>query len=80
MARKLNLSGFGPDAFEPGLDFNKPEDWYLKEAANIAFGDKEDEAVPEANDAEIKIFSQARRHLPDLSPSRDSSRRGTHGH
>jgi len=64
VARKLNLSGFGPDAFEPGLDFTKPEDWYLKEAANIAFGDKENEAVPDADDAEMEIFRQARRHLP----------------
>ena len=64
MARKLKLSGFGPDAFEPGLDFTRPEDWYLKEAANIAFGDKKGEAVPDADDAEMETFRQARRHLP----------------
>jgi anaerobic selenocysteine-containing dehydrogenase len=39
---------------------------YLRMVANIAFGDKTDgsEKVPAASGQEIKIFEQARRHLP----------------
>lgn len=50
VARKLNLSGFGKNAFAPGMDFTRPEDWYLKEVANIAFGDKKGEGVPSSRD------------------------------
>jgi tetrathionate reductase subunit A len=64
ITQKLNLSGFGKNAFGPGMDFTRAEDWYLKQAANIAFGDKEGEAVPDADDAEMEIFRKARRHLP----------------
>ncbi len=64
ITEKLNLSGFGKNAFGPGNDFTRVEDWYLKEAANIAFGDKKGDAVPEADDAELEIFRKARRHLP----------------
>jgi anaerobic selenocysteine-containing dehydrogenase len=64
ITKKLNLSGFGKNAFGSGMDFTKAEDWYLKQAANIAFGDKEGEAVPDADDAEMEIFRKARRHLP----------------
>ena len=64
IAEKLNLSGFGKDAFGPGMDLTRAEDWFLKEAANIAFGDKKGEVVPEADDAELAIFHKSRRHLP----------------
>ena len=64
ITKKLNLSGFGKNAFGPGMDFTRTEDWYLKHAANIAFGDKEDEAVPNADETEMEIFRKARRHLP----------------
>ncbi|MGA7144369.1 MAG: molybdopterin-dependent oxidoreductase [Desulfobacterales bacterium] len=64
ITKKLNLSGFGKNAFGSGMDFTRAEDWYLKQAANIAFGDKEGEAVPDADDAEMEIFRKARRHLP----------------
>ena len=65
IAEKLGLPGYGPDGFGEGLDFNHREDWYLKAAANIAFGDKEDgsDVVPEASDAELEIFRAARSHL-----------------
>ena len=64
IARKLELSGFGKDGFGEALDLNKPEDFYLKLVANIAFGDKKNEAVPDANDEEIDTFLRARKHLP----------------
>jgi len=64
VTEKLNLSGFGKNAFGPGMDFTRIEDWFLKEAANIAFGDKKGHMVPDADDAELAIFRKARRHLP----------------
>lgn len=63
IAEKLNLPGFGKDAFGPGWDLTRQEDWYLKNAANIAVGDKEGDSVPEASPEEIKIFMEARKHL-----------------
>ena len=66
LAEKLKLPGFGENAFGPGLHFKRDEDMYLRMVANIAFGDKPDgsEKVPAASAEEIKIFEQARRHLP----------------
>ncbi len=64
IAKKLGLSGVGKDGFGPGMDFNRPEDYYLKLAANIAFGDKPGETVPDASDEEVDLFIKSRRHLP----------------
>lgn len=66
LAEKLKLPGFGENAFGPGLHLKREEDMYLRMVANIAFGDKPDgsEKVPGASVQEIKIFEQARRHLP----------------
>lgn len=66
IAEKMSLPGFGPDGFGAGKPFLRPEDFYLKEAANIAAGEKPDlaDAVPEADDAEMELFLQARAHLP----------------
>jgi tetrathionate reductase subunit A len=64
VSEKMKLSGFGKEGFGPGMDFTVPEDWYLKEAANVAFGDKKNHAVPDADDAELGILRKARRHLP----------------
>jgi len=64
VAKKLGLSGFGKDAFGPGMDFHRPEDWFLKAVANIAMGDKPGETVPDASDEEMELFRRARRHLP----------------
>ncbi|MGQ9695663.1 MAG: molybdopterin-dependent oxidoreductase [Thermodesulfobacteriota bacterium] len=63
IAEKLGLPGFGKDGFAPGWDFTRPEDWYLKLAANIAVGDKPGDSVPEASFEEMKIFTEARKHL-----------------
>jgi tetrathionate reductase subunit A len=65
-AEKLGLPGFGRDGFGAGEDFRRPEAFYLKMVANIAFGEKPDgsDAVPEASDEELRIFEAARRHLP----------------
>ncbi len=64
LAEKLKAPGCGKDGFGPGLDFRSSEDYYLKEVANVAFGDKDGEdKVPPASDEEMKIFLKARRHL-----------------
>ncbi len=60
-AERLDLSGFGKNGFGPNSDFKRPEDFYLKLVANIAM---DDEPVPDADPEEMKIFLQARRHLP----------------
>jgi anaerobic selenocysteine-containing dehydrogenase len=65
-AEKLSLPGFGPDGMGKGVPYTRPEHLYLKQVANIAFGEKEDgsDAAPEADDDEVKLFLSARRHLP----------------
>ncbi|GAB4534733.1 MAG: molybdopterin-dependent oxidoreductase [Anaerolineales bacterium] len=66
VGKKLGLPGFGKGGFGETGDFNRPEDFFLKLVANIAWGDHEDgsDAVPEASDDEMTLFRQARRHLP----------------
>jgi anaerobic selenocysteine-containing dehydrogenase len=66
IAEKLELPGFGPNGFGEGMPFIRPEDHYLKQVADIAFGEKEDgsDSVPEADDEELRLFLEARRHLP----------------
>ncbi|MEK6564047.1 MAG: molybdopterin-dependent oxidoreductase [Candidatus Omnitrophota bacterium] len=65
-AQIMNMPGFGRGGFKEGLDLLRPEDYYLKMAANVAFGDEKDgsKAVPEADNKEIDIFLKARRNLP----------------
>ena len=66
IAEKLGLPGYGVNGFGDGMDFKAAEDYFLRMAANLAFGDKEDgsDAVPEADEEEFRIFREARRHLP----------------
>jgi len=66
LAEKLELPGFGKDAFGPGLDLMHPDDLYLRQVANLAFGEKPDGSknVPDADDRELKLFLNARSHLP----------------
>jgi tetrathionate reductase subunit A len=66
VAERMELPGFGPNGLGEGVPFLRPEDHYLKQVANIAVGDKPDlnDAVPEADDAEVQLFLDARRHLP----------------
>ncbi|MFQ5537236.1 MAG: molybdopterin-dependent oxidoreductase [Gemmatimonadota bacterium] len=64
VGKKMGLPGFGADALGKGFPFDRPEDWYLKLIANIAVGDKPGEMVPDADEEEMRIFREARRHLP----------------
>jgi len=66
LAEKLNLAGFGDDAFGKGLHLKHQDDMYLRMAANLAFGDKADgsEKLPAASSEDTAIFLKARAHLP----------------
>jgi anaerobic selenocysteine-containing dehydrogenase len=67
IAEKLGLSGFGKDGLGKGKDFKRQEDFYLKMASNVAFGEKADgsDSVPDADNKEIELFISSRRHLPE---------------
>lgn len=64
IAEKMNLPEFGKNGLGEGKDFTRPEDFYLRMAANIAAGDKPGDEVPDADDDELGVFEQSRRHLP----------------
>ena len=66
VAEKMDLPGFGPNGLGEGVPFLRPEDMYIRETANIAAGEKPDleDAVPEADDAEVELFLTSRAHLP----------------
>jgi anaerobic selenocysteine-containing dehydrogenase len=65
IAERLQMPGFGPRGFGSG-DLTRPEDFYLRMVANIAFGDSSSgsDVCPDASDEEVEIFLKARRHLP----------------
>ncbi len=66
LAEYLGMPGFGPDGFAPGVPLKRPEDFYLKMVANVAFGDSStgSDVCPDADDEELRIFLAARKHLP----------------
>jgi tetrathionate reductase subunit A len=66
MAEKLGLPNFGPNGLGKGVDYTHPDDLYIRMVANLAFGEKKDgtDGVPEASPEEIKLFTEARKHLP----------------
>jgi tetrathionate reductase subunit A len=66
LRREARLPGYGENVFGPGGHMKREEDLYLRMVANVAFGDKPDgsDRVPAADAEEIRIFEQARRHLP----------------
>jgi tetrathionate reductase subunit A len=66
LAEALGLPNFGPNGLGEGTPLTHMDDLYLRLVANLAFGEKEDgsDAVPDADDEEVRIFLEARRHLP----------------
>jgi tetrathionate reductase subunit A len=64
IAEKMNLPGFGKNGLGEGIDFLRPEDFYLRMVANVAAGEKPGDEVPDADEWEVKQFAEARRHLP----------------
>ena len=65
LAERLELPGFGENGIADGQSLSHPDDLYIRMLANLAFGDKEDgsESVPDADEEEIRIFTESRRHL-----------------
>src|SRR4030042_6772649 len=61
LAEKLCVKGYGKDGFGPGQDFTKPDDFYIRMVANVG---TDGTPVPEADDAEVKLFLDSRKHLP----------------
>ncbi len=66
IAEKLNLPDFGPNGLGEGVDFKHSDDLYLRMVMNLAYGEKKEleDAVPDASEEEIKLFIEARKHLP----------------
>ncbi|WP_337844813.1 molybdopterin dinucleotide binding domain-containing protein [Thermus sp.] len=66
LAERLGVPGFGEKGFTNGMPFTHMDHFYLKLAANLAFGEKADgsDALPQADEKELAVFRQARRHLP----------------
>jgi anaerobic selenocysteine-containing dehydrogenase len=66
LAERLGLKNFGPGGLGDAGDLTHQDDLYLRMVANVAFGEKEDgsDAVPDADAEEMRLFEQARRHLP----------------
>lgn len=66
VAKKMALPGFGDHAISDHegstYPLNRPEDYYLRAAANVAF---EGNPVPDANDEEI-LISGVSRIMPDI--------------
>jgi anaerobic selenocysteine-containing dehydrogenase len=61
LAEKLGMKGFGKDGFGPGQDFTRPDDFYIRMVANVA---TDGAPVPDADEGEIKLFLESRKHLP----------------
>ncbi len=61
LAERLGMKGYGKDGFGPGQDFTRPDDFYIRMVANIA---TDGTPVPDAEDREVKLFLDSRRHLP----------------
>jgi tetrathionate reductase subunit A len=58
--KHLGLKAFGSNALGKGKHINKPDDLYLRAVANLATSEG---GVPNADERELEIFSQARKHL-----------------
>lgn len=61
MAEKLGIKGYGKEGFGPGQDFTRPDDYYIRMVANTA---TDGSPVPDADDTEVKLFLESRKHLP----------------
>ncbi|RJO62438.1 MAG: molybdopterin oxidoreductase [Dehalococcoidia bacterium] len=65
-AEKLGLPTFGANGQGEGIPLTHQDDYYLRMVADLAFGEKADgsDAVPDADDEEVRLFIAARSHLP----------------
>jgi anaerobic selenocysteine-containing dehydrogenase len=60
LSEKLGMKGYGKGGFGPGQDFTKPDDYYIRMVANVA---TDGGPVSDADDTEIKLFLESRKHL-----------------
>ena len=77
VARRMDLPGFGDKAI-PGADgalhpLNTPQDYYLRLAANMAFGKGQVQAAPSAEDTRLSGIG---RILPDITAVLPPEERG----
>jgi len=51
IAERLGIKNYGKDGFGSGMDFRRPEDFYLKMVANVAYGEKPngENSVPDSS-------------------------------
>lgn len=63
IGENMNFKAFGDNAFGAGEHFRCPEDFYLRGVANMAFSNEPSKEVPDADDKELQIFLDSRRHL-----------------
>lgn len=61
IAEKLGMKGYGKDGFGSGQPFERPDDFYIRMVANVA---TDGTPVPDADDKELKLFLDSRKHLP----------------
>jgi anaerobic selenocysteine-containing dehydrogenase len=61
LAERLKLPGYGKDGFGAGQDFSRPDDFYIRMVANVA---TDGSPVPDADEREVKLFLDSRKHLP----------------
>ncbi|MDP2278582.1 MAG: molybdopterin-dependent oxidoreductase [Nitrospirota bacterium] len=61
LAEKLGIKGYGKDGFGAMQDFARPDDFYIRMVANVA---TDGTPVPDADDAEVALFLESRKHLP----------------
>nr|WP_156645322.1 molybdopterin-dependent oxidoreductase [Lentibacillus sp. JNUCC-1] len=57
IAKRMDLPGYGKNAFTDGSSLDIEEDYYIKRVANIAF---DETPVPDADARELEIFTRAR--------------------
>jgi len=62
LAEKLGIPGFGKDGFAAGQHFTRPDDFYFRMVANLAYDGRE--PVPDAGWNEVELFMRGHRHLP----------------
>ncbi|MBL8156726.1 MAG: molybdopterin-dependent oxidoreductase, partial [Anaerolineae bacterium] len=60
LAERLELPGFGENGFGEGLPFRHQDDLYIRMVANLAI---DREPVPDADEEEMRVFVESRRHL-----------------
>jgi anaerobic selenocysteine-containing dehydrogenase len=60
LAERLELPGFGENGFGEGKPFTHQDDLYIRMVTNLAL---DREPVPDADEEEMRIFIESRRHL-----------------